>query len=169
MKKYVILHLFMVLCAYLSIAQQKLPGVNIKTLDGKTFNTENINNEGKPVVINFWATWCKPCVQELVTIADEYENWQKETGVKIYAVSIDDARNSAKVPQFVSSKEWTYEILLDPNQDFKRALNVNNPPHTFLLNGKGEIVWQHNNYSPGDEKKLYEAIKKVANGETPKH
>lgn len=169
MKKYSISFIAMLLWVCASIAQQKLPSVNVKTLDGKAFNTENIKNDGKPIVINFWATWCKPCVQELVTISEEYENWQKETGVKIYAVSIDDARNAAKVPQFVSGKEWTYEILLDPNQDFKRALNVNNPPHTFLLNSKGEIVWQHNNYSPGDEKKLYEAIKKVANGEDPKH
>ena len=46
-------------------------------------------------------------------------------------------------------------MYLDPNGDLKRALNVNNVPHTFLLNGKGEIVYQHNNYEPGDENELY--------------
>ena len=148
---------------------QALPEVQLKDLKGNLISTAQIKNEGKPLIISFWATWCKPCVQELVTISEVYEDWQKETGVKIIAVSIDDARNADKVPQFVSGKSWEYEVLLDPNQDLKRALNVNNPPHTFLLNGKGEIVWQHNNFVPGDEKQLHDAIVKVSKGEDPNH
>jgi hypothetical protein len=72
----------------------------------------------------------------------------------------------SKVAPYVNSKSWEYEVYLDPNGDFKRALNVNNVPHTFLINGKGEIVWQHNSYSEGDEHELYELIKKLSKGET---
>lgn len=148
----------------------KIPDVQIKKLDGSKISTSDIiKNDGKPVVISFWATWCKPCKKELDAIAEEYENWQKETGVKLIAISIDDSRTSAKVPTDVKSKGWKYEVYLDENQDFKRAMNVNNVPHTFLINGKGEIVWSHNSYSDGDEEKLYENIKLVAKGQKPKH
>ena len=139
-------------------AQDKIPAVNVKTIDGATFNTANINNNGQPIIIDFWATWCKPCVQELTAISDLYEDWQKTTGVKIYAVSIDDARNSARVKPFVNARGWEYQILLDPNADLKRAMNVGDIPHTFLINGKGEIIFQHAGYAPGDENELYEKL-----------
>ena len=70
-----------------------------------------------------------------------------------------------RVRPFVNGKEWTYDFLLDPNSDFKRALNVNMPPHTFLVNEKGEIVWQHNSYQAGDEEEVYKLLKKLAAGE----
>lgn len=136
-----------------------LPSVNVKTLDGKTFSTGDLDNDGKPIIISFWATWCKPCVLELSTIAELYGDWQEETGVKLVAISIDDARNVAKVPPFVNGKDWDYEVYLDANADFKRAMNVNSVPHTFLLNGQKQVVFQHNAYAPGDENHLYEKVK----------
>lgn len=143
----------------------KLPSVEVKTTDKKSFNTSDISNNGKPVIISFWALWCKPCIKELTAIADVYEEWQEETGVKIVAVSIDDSRSSDNVLPLVNGKGWTYDILLDPNGDFKRAMNVNMIPHTFVINGKGEIVWQHTSFSEGSELKLIELIKKLNKGE----
>lgn len=140
-----------------------IPSAMVKDLKGKTINTSTLDNEGKPMVISFWATWCKPCIQELININEDYEAWQKETGVKLVAVSIDDARNSTKVAPFVNGKGWDYQVLLDENSDFKRAMNVNNVPHTFLLDGNKKIVYQHTSYLPGDEDKLYEKIKEIAN------
>jgi thiol-disulfide isomerase/thioredoxin len=147
------------------IGLKKIPSVEVKTIDGKTFNTSNISNDGKPIIISFWATWCKPCVNELTTIEEVYEDWQKETGVKLIAVSIDDSKTSGNVKPLVNGKEWDYQVLLDINSDFKRAMNVNLVPHTFVINGNGEIVWQHTSFSQGSELKLIDIVRKVAKGE----
>jgi peroxiredoxin len=160
MKK-VALFLIVTVCSLMTYAQQTLPSVDLKTLDGKSINTKDLSNEGKPFAVCFWATWCKPCLMELSTFAELYEEWQEETGMKIYAVSIDDSRTQSKVQPLVNTAEWEYEVLLDVNSEFKRAMGVNNPPHTFVVNSKGEIVWQHVGYAPGDEEGLIEAIRKV--------
>lgn len=142
-------------------AQIKLPSVTLQSMDGKKVDTKTWSNDGKPIIVNFWATWCAPCKRELSAIADQYDKWQKETGVKLIAVSIDDARSMARVAPYVNGQDWDYEVYLDPNGDLKRALNVNNVPHTFLLNGKGEVVYQHNNYEPGDENELYQKVREL--------
>ncbi len=158
----ILLPLLTAACLSLSTSAQtgaKLPSVQVQTMAGKKVDTRTLSNDGKPIIVNFWATWCAPCKRELATIAEVYETWQEETGVKLIAVSIDDARSMARVAPYVNGQGWDYEVLLDPNGDLKRALNVNNVPHTFLLNGDGEIVYQHNNYEPGDEKELYAKVK----------
>ena len=153
---------FFLFLSIVTFAQEKLPNVVLKDINGNAVNLSEITNEGKPFVINFWATWCAPCKRELNTISDLYEDWQTETGVKIYAISIDDQRTVDKVKPYVSAQGWEYEVLLDTNGDLKRALGVNNVPFTFLVDGKGNIVWKHNNYNPGDENELFEKIKKLA-------
>ena len=146
-------------------SKRTLPSVNIKTLNGKVFNTKNITNDTNAIIISFWATWCKPCVQELNSISEVYEEWQEETGVKLVAISIDNSRTSIKVKPLVNGQEWDYEVYLDENGDFKRAMGVNMVPHTFILNGKGEIVWQHTTFSEGGELEMIDIIRKIKNGE----
>jgi len=141
---------------------KKLPAVTIKDMAGNTINTADASNDGNPIVISFWATWCKPCKQELNTIAEEYDDWQEETGVKLIAVSVDDQKTTKMVEPYVNATGWEYDIWMDVNGDFKRALGVNFVPHTFLLNGEGTIVYSHNNYVPGDEEELYDHILEAA-------
>ncbi len=171
MKKLLTLFAGLVLFSQTAFAGEgdKIPAATVKKLDGTKVNSNTFVNDGKPIIISFWATWCKPCKKELDAIAEEYETWTKETGVKLIAISIDDVRSSAKVSTDVKTKGWKYEVYLDENQDFKRAMNVNNVPHTFLVNGKGEIVWSHNSYIEGDEEKLYENVKKLVKGEPLSH
>ena len=147
----------------------KIPSTTVKKLDGTKVNSGTFSNNGKPIIISFWATWCKPCKKELDAVHEEYADWVKETGVKLIAISIDDARSSGKVVTDVKTKGWEFEVYVDENQDFKRAMNVNNVPHTFLIDGEGKIVWSHNSYTEGDEKEMYENVKKLAKGEKISH
>jgi len=160
MKKILIALSVFALIAITTFAQEvrKLPAVKVETLKGSSFDISLLENNGNPIVISFWATWCKPCKKELNTIAEVYEDWQDETKVKLVAISIDDTRNKSKVAPYVNSSDWDYEVYLDPNSDLKRAMGVSTVPHTFLLNGKGEIVWQHRGYVDGDEEALYKKI-----------
>lgn len=157
MKKLSLLLLFFV--AGIAFCHAQLPSVNLKTIDGKSVNTAELSNDGKPFVISFFASWCKPCLRELKAINEVYADWQDETGVKLYAVSIDQGQNSNKVKPMVDAEGWEYEVLLDPNSDFKRALNIQMIPAVFLLDGNGKIVSKHNSYKDGDENNLFEEIK----------
>ena len=156
------------LLSFTSGNKRHLPKVDVKSLDGKMVSTSTFTNNGKPIIISFWATWCKPCITELNTIAEVYEDWQEETGVKLIAISVDNSRSSSKVLPMVNGKGWEYEVYLDENADFKRAMGVANVPHTFLLNGKGEIVWQHTSFTEGAELELIELVRKLNRGEVIK-
>ena len=147
----------------------KIPSVTLKKLDGSKINSSSFTNNGNPIIISFWATWCTPCKKELNAIQENFPEWVKETGVKLIAVSIDDARSAGKVVTEVKTKGWDFDVYIDENSDFKRAMNVNNVPHTFLVDGKGNIVWSHNSYTEGDEEQLYANVKKLAKGEPLSH
>src|SRR5574344_857388 len=140
----------------------KIANVEVKDLNGKSQKTNEFSNNGKPYVVCFWATWCKPCMMELTNIAEKYDAWQKESGIKIYAVSIDDVRTSGKVKSLVNGEEWTYSVILDANSAFKRAMGVVNPPHTFIVSASGEILYQHAGYTPGDENEVYAKYKELS-------
>ena len=133
--------------------------ITLKGIDGQSVQTSVIQNDGKPIILSFWATWCKPCNRELDAIKEVYEEWRDETGVKIVAVSIDDAKSASRVRPWVDGKDWPYEVYLDQNKDFARAMNVVNVPHTFVINGEGEIVWQHTSYQDGGEEELIEVVR----------
>jgi peroxiredoxin len=139
----------------------QIPNIDLKDVNGDLQNLSNYTSNGNPVIISFWATWCKPCKAELNTIAEEYDDWVEETGVELIAISIDDSRSSLRVEPYINAMGWEYTVLLDPNGDCKRSMNVNNIPHTFLINGQGKVVWDHNNYSPGDEEELYNELIKL--------
>ena len=156
------LYLCLLLVSFAASAQERLPKVILKDIEGRTVQTDTISNNGKPIIIAFFATWCKPCNRELTNIDEVYEDWQQETGVRLVAVSIDQAQNVNKVKPMVDQNGWRYDVLLDANGEFRRSLGIQSVPYTVLLDGQGRIVYKHNGYTDGAEAELYKKVKEVA-------
>ncbi|MCB9252699.1 MAG: TlpA family protein disulfide reductase [Flavobacteriales bacterium] len=139
-----------------------LPSVTVVDLDGQNVNFAEFAANGQITIVSFWATWCKPCLVELSNVDNVYEEWQEKYNVRLIAVSIDDSRTVTKVKPMVNAKNWPYDFLIDGNSELRRAMNVTNPPTTFLLDKNGNIVFTHTGYLEGDEFELEEHIKKLA-------
>lgn len=139
-------------------AQDVVPSVTVKNIDGVSTDFKNSIEPGKITIISFWATWCAPCIKELQAIDAHYAEWQSKYNVKLIAVSIDDARNAKKVKPKVLGEGWQYEVVIDENQDLARAMNVNNPPMTFIVDQSGKIIYTHQGYTPGAEDDLEQQL-----------
>lgn len=139
--------------------EKNLPSIEIQNLDGNKINIADFGKTGKITILNFWATWCAPCKQELTNIADIYADWKKDYNVELVAISIDDSRNISKVKSYVNGNGWDYTVLIDANQDLRRAFNFQAPPFTVLVNQQGQIVSTHTGYKNGDEFILEDQIK----------
>ncbi|WP_028872474.1 TlpA family protein disulfide reductase [Psychroserpens burtonensis] len=141
------------------IAQENLPNAVIKSLDGDRTTLQEISEDNDLIVVSLWATWCVPCKNELDAINDVYTDWQDETNVQVYAISVDDSRTVSRVKPLVNGKAWDFTILLDTNNDLKRELGASTVPLTLIIKN-GKIVFRHSGYTPGSEAELFEEIKK---------
>ena len=159
MKKFIIIA---VLVAVVQTVFAQLPHVTLNDINGKAVRLDTLSNGGKPIIIDFFATWCKPCNRELSAISEVYDQWQSETGVRLIAVSIDQAHHINKVKPLVDQLGWPYEVLLDPNSELKRALGVQLIPYTLIVDGDGKIVYKHSGYVDGEEDELLEEMKKIS-------
>ena len=151
---------FACFCLTQAVSAQ-LPAVTLKTMDGQAIKTDTLSNNGKPFIIDFFATWCKPCNRELDAISEVYADWQEETGVKIFSVYIDQAQNIQKVKPLVNNHGWDYDVLLDPNSDFRKALGAQMIPFVVVCDGKGNIVYRHNGYTDGAEEELINKVREL--------
>ena len=138
---------------------QQLPSIKLTTINGEAFNTQQFSDTtGKLVVLSFWATWCIPCINELTAINDNLDSWKVNLKFDFFAVSEDDSRTVKRVQPLVNGKNWTFNTLLDINQELKRHWNIANIPYTIIIK-KGKIIYRHAGYVAGAEEELYSIIK----------
>jgi len=142
-------------------AQDVLPNVSLKNLEGEKVNIQQFGENGKNTVLTFWATWCAPCKKELNNIAEIYDDWKNDYNAEVIAISVDNQRSSSKVKTYVNGKAWEYDVLLDVNQDLMRGLNFQNVPYTVVVNSAGEITYRHSGYADGDEYELEEHLESL--------
>ena len=145
-----------------TLAFAQVPSVKVENSKGESFDTKTLLEAGKPMIISFWSTSCKPCIRELDAIYDALPDWKDEADFNVVAVSTDDSRLLAKARSFAEGRGWgeDYILLFDKNQDFMRAMNVSQVPHVFVLDAKGKVVFSHTAYVQGGEVELFEAVKK---------
>lgn len=136
---------------------QSLPDVKVQDASGQEISVRDLLS-GKPLIISYWSTTCKPCLQELNAINDALEDWRQEADFDVMAVSIDDVRMLAGAKARAASSGWDFICVFDSNQDLKRAMNVNLTPQSFVLDAEGTIVFSHSGYTPGSEELLFEKV-----------
>ena len=145
-------------------AYAQVPSVTVENVKGETVSTKSLLEDGKPMIVSFWSTTCKPCIMELDAIYDALPDWLEEADFKVVAVATDDSRMLAKAKSFAAGRGGSedFVLLFANNTDFMRAMNVSVVPHVFVMDGSGKIVYSHTSYSPGSELELLEAIKKCS-------
>ncbi len=151
--------LLVLMSCFNMFSQKTVPDLNLASIEGKQMSIKSdFSEKDKLYVFSFWATWCGPCINELDELNDLQVDWKKEVNFEIIAVSTDDARTQKRVKPLVNGKGWDYKILLDANQDLKRALSIANIPYTIVVKNN-EIVHIQNGYVPGNELELFEKLK----------
>lgn len=160
MKKLILFSFVCLLVTGLS-AQKSLPSVKVQNMKGEVVDVRQILADSMPVVLSFWSTTCKPCITELDAFAEDYEDMQDELGFKVVAISTDDERSASKVKGLVGGRGWPFEILLDKNQDLRRAMNVVMQPQLFILDTQGKIVYSHTGYVPLGEEEVYKKLREM--------
>lgn len=145
-----------------SMVSKKLPDITITDLQGKPVKIQEFTKQSKYTILSFWATWCAPCKRELDAIGELYPEWTEAYDVKLVAITIDNARALTQVKPLIEEKGWEFDILVDSKQELQQALNFQAIPQTFVVDSDGNILYQHEGYTPGDEYELEKIIKELS-------
>lgn len=132
------------------------PDFILPDLKGNNYKLSENLNQG-PILINFWATWCVPCREEMKKLVEIYEKFEDD-GLQILAISIDDPKSVSRVKSFINSRKYPFKVLLDTNSEVMQLFQAENPPYTALLSPSSNIFYSHSGYRKGDEKILVEKI-----------
>ncbi len=140
---------------------QTMPDVKVEDAAGEIISTRQLV-DGKPFIVSFWSLTCKPCIMELNALNDQLDEWREQVDFKVVAVSVDDVRASSRARALANGRAWDFTCLFDKNQDLRRAMNVSLTPQTYVVDGKGNIVYSHSGYTPGSELELLDKLKEIS-------
>ncbi|MCV9386514.1 TlpA family protein disulfide reductase [Reichenbachiella ulvae] len=155
--------LLFVLLSHFQVQGQVTLSIELKEINGRVFSLRDLQGS-ELTVVDFWATWCKPCVKSIPKLIELSENFESDK-VKFVGINVDSPRNSAKVRPFSKSLGIPYPVLLDPDQELYGELLVNVLPTLFILDSDGKVLYTHEGYVPGDEKKIEEQLTSLLNND----
>lgn len=152
MKKIISILVAAVAAAAVCQAQEISPNATVKDLSGSSVLMGDVL-KNDVVIVSFWATWCKPCQNELDALAEIEDIWADK--IRVVAISTDDARSASKVKSTVKAKMWPYEVYTDENSTLAKSLNISSIPFVMIV-ADGKTVYSHTGYTPGSERLLVE-------------
>ncbi|KPK72430.1 hypothetical protein AMJ87_04800 [candidate division WOR_3 bacterium SM23_60] len=135
------------------------PSFTLEDVDGNIVNLDSLLTKG-PVLISFWALWCKMCIKELDALRPYAEEFDS-LNITLLAISQDKTRAVPKVKPFATSHKWTYQVVLDPENAMRELYNVQAMPTFFIINQSKQIVFTHQGYKPGDEEVIIAKVREL--------
>ena len=143
----------------LFMTAQKLSNVQLEDGRGRAFQTASLVDGKSPVIVAFWSSTCKYCIEEIDALSEVMAD-HPEVSCKVACVSVDDSRSISRAKAMVKSHDWDEFILLyDRNRNLYRSLNVVYIPQMFIYDKKGKQIYSHTGYSAGDEAEIFRIIK----------
>ena len=137
----------------------KMPNIDIRLLNGKKTTMYKLLEKG-PILIDFWATWCKPCKQVMNHLDNFHKKYEQE-GFQVLMINQDTPRSLGKVKAYINSKDFDFLVSLDPNQQISKKLNGQIMPNLILIDEDKNIQWRHQGYMPGEEVEIEDEIKRI--------
>jgi peroxiredoxin len=138
---------------------KKAPNFKGTNLDGNSIELNRLLGKA-PILISFWATWCKPCVEELNEYQKIFSEFN-EKGMEFIAISTDNEKTLAKVKPFIKSKNFSFTVITDSNSEIARKYYAYQIPFTVIIDKAGTIVYSHMGFMKGDEKKVKTIIEEL--------
>jgi thiol-disulfide isomerase/thioredoxin len=139
------------------LSKDTAPDFNLRSPEGKRLNLKSMLKDG-PVLLDFWATWCKPCVKAMLKLQQVYDDY-KDQGLTVVGVNEDGPRGQSKVKPFLRARKLTFPIALDSDGGLMKRMRVTALPTTILVDRNGEIVYRQAGFTKESGKGLIEAIR----------
>jgi len=140
-----------------------VPEIRMKDTEGKDLSLHELLATG-PVLLDFWALWCRPCLKELPEL-DKLREKYAASGFTVIAVNTDTPVDVNKVKPFVRSRKYGFRVVTDIDGDLRRKFQVNAFPTTLLIARDGTTAWSNQGYRPGDEKELEKKLMELLSPE----
>jgi len=140
------------------------PPLKFKLMNGQSVLLKDLIQQG-PILIDYWALWCSPCLKEMPHL-DKLQDEFIDEGFRVLAVNLDTERSVSKVKSYIRSKGYDLEVALDPAQETYRRLNGKAMPYSLLVDRTGKIIYRHSGYAPGDEKVLRKKVEALVHAST---
>jgi len=146
--------LALVLPTWAGVAEVPAPGFTLQSSDGKPVSLAQF--KGDVVMINFWASWCGPCRQEMPLLNDIYKQYEA-MGFTLLGVNVEPHASAANA--WLKKTPVSYPILYDPNSQVSQLYQVQAMPTTVIIDRKGIVRFVHSGYLPGDENQYMNSIR----------
>jgi thiol-disulfide isomerase/thioredoxin len=145
--------------SFTSLSAQNVKNFELKDIENNIRNYNELKGE-KLTLIDFWATWCKPCNKAIPELNKIYEIFKKQ-GVEIIGINCDGPRSISKVAPLSKSLKIQYPVLIDINSEIKTELNILALPTLLIVDANNKVVWIHEGFVSGDTEIIIAEIEKL--------